>query len=322
MSIVNGSLQVAGGNNAWHTTYAAEIPLARQIVLNTQTGQYKIGDGSTALSGLTYYGGSGYTFTGNTSQYVRGDGSYATFPTAVSSFTNDAGYLTSSAIGVTVQGYSANTTLLGNSTTGSGSIVLATSPTFQTSLNAAYSTASTIAIFDSNRNLISADTATYPSLTELSYSKGVTSAIQTQLNSKVAIICENMPMAAMNASTTYYWSNLFTTNASGPRTTVGQSLVSLPYSGTIIGASITCLTFNAGVSTNAMTISMRIAGVDNQISNTAAFSSSASSPQQYNITGLNIAYTAGQAYEIKCVTPAWSSAPSLAIIRVALHIRY
>lgn len=59
MSIVNGSLQVAGGNNAWHTTYAAEIPLARQIVLNTQTGQYKIGDGSTALSGLTYYGGQG-----------------------------------------------------------------------------------------------------------------------------------------------------------------------------------------------------------------------------------------------------------------------
>lgn len=40
-------------------------------------------------------GGGGYTFTGTTSQYTKGDGSYGTFPTAVSSFTNDAGYLTS-----------------------------------------------------------------------------------------------------------------------------------------------------------------------------------------------------------------------------------
>ncbi len=45
-----------------------------------------------------------------------------------------------------------------------------------------YATASTIAIFDGSKNLISADTATYPSLTELSYVKGVTSAIQTQIN--------------------------------------------------------------------------------------------------------------------------------------------
>lgn len=49
-------------------------------------------------------------------------------------------------------------------------------------------TASTIAIFDASKNVISADTATYPSLTELSYVKGVTSAIQTQLNGKQATI--------------------------------------------------------------------------------------------------------------------------------------
>lgn len=49
-----------------------------------------------------------------------------------------------------------------------------------------YATASTISIFDASKNLISADTATYPSLTELSYVKGVTSSIQTQLNSKIS----------------------------------------------------------------------------------------------------------------------------------------
>lgn len=35
------------------------------------------------------------TPTGNTGQYIRGDGSLSTFPTAVSYFSNDAGYLTS-----------------------------------------------------------------------------------------------------------------------------------------------------------------------------------------------------------------------------------
>lgn len=45
-------------------------------------------------------------------------------------------YLVPADIGVTVQGYSANTTLLGNSTTGSGAIVLATSPTFVTDISA------------------------------------------------------------------------------------------------------------------------------------------------------------------------------------------
>ena len=45
-------------------------------------------------------------------------------------------------------------------------------------------TASRVAIIDGSKNVKSADTATYPSLTELSYGKGVTSAIQTQLNSK------------------------------------------------------------------------------------------------------------------------------------------
>ena len=42
-------------------------------------------------------------------------------------------------------------------------------------------TASTVAILDASKNIKSADTTTYPSLTELAYLKGVTSALQTQL---------------------------------------------------------------------------------------------------------------------------------------------
>lgn len=61
-----------------------------------------------------------------------------------------------------------------------------TSPTIATSLTASYATASTIAGFDASKNLITLATTTYPSLTELAYVKGVTSAIQSQLDSKQA----------------------------------------------------------------------------------------------------------------------------------------
>ncbi len=49
-----------------------------------------------------------------------------------------------------------------------------------------YATADRLAIIDSSKNLISATTATYPSLAELAYVKGVTSAIQTQLDTKIS----------------------------------------------------------------------------------------------------------------------------------------
>lgn len=46
--------------------------------------------------------------------------------------------------------------------------------------------ANTIASFDSNKNVVSLSTGTYPSLSELTYVKGVTSSIQDQLNIKVS----------------------------------------------------------------------------------------------------------------------------------------
>lgn len=61
-----------------------------------------------------------------------------------------------------------------------------TSPTFAVSITGSYLTASEILITDASKNIISAPVATYPSLTELTYLKGVTSAIQTQLNGKQA----------------------------------------------------------------------------------------------------------------------------------------
>jgi len=48
-------------------------------------------------------------------------------------------------------------------------------------------TASEIVISNASKKLVSAPVATYPSLTELSYVKGVTSAVQTQINAKAPI---------------------------------------------------------------------------------------------------------------------------------------
>lgn len=48
-------------------------------------------------------------------------------------------------------------------------------------------TASTLASFDASKNIKSLATASYPSLTEIAHVKGVTSAIQTQLDGKLGL---------------------------------------------------------------------------------------------------------------------------------------
>jgi hypothetical protein len=63
-------------------------------------------------------------------------------------------------------------------------------------------TASQLLALDASKNIQSLDTATYPSLTELSYVKGVTSSIQTQLNSKVKFLVKDaVPKTVTNAVT-------------------------------------------------------------------------------------------------------------------------
>jgi hypothetical protein len=68
-------------------------------------------------------------------------------------------------------------------------------------------TASRILITDASKVVTSADTATYPSLTELSYVKGVTSAIQTQLSAIQTITDWGAsawtPTGSWSANTTY-----------------------------------------------------------------------------------------------------------------------
>jgi hypothetical protein len=79
-------------------------------------------------------------------------------------------------------------------------------------------TSNQIAYFTSAQVIASLDTATYPSLTELSYVKGVTSAIQTQLNAKQAKTLANCADGtAITGVTTNQYSKglLITANSRG-----------------------------------------------------------------------------------------------------------
>lgn len=53
------SLQLGFKDAAWFTTNATRVLLSGQIVYRSTDGKYKIGDGTTILSSLTFYGGIG-----------------------------------------------------------------------------------------------------------------------------------------------------------------------------------------------------------------------------------------------------------------------
>ena len=130
----------------------------------SQTGATTFGTGTGTVS----INGSVQIASAKTLKFNTG----ATVGTIGTTFAdNDTSLMTSQAIKEKIENYSYATT---------------TAPTFATSITGSYLTASEMLITDADKKIVSAAVATYPSLTELAYVKGLSSSIQTQLGNKAA----------------------------------------------------------------------------------------------------------------------------------------
>jgi len=147
---------------------------------------------------------------------------------------------------------------------GTAAMTIAAAKTTVPNLLVSGLTASEIVITDASKNLVSASVATYPSLTELTYLKGVTSAIQTQLNGKQATgnyitaltgdVTASGPgsvaatLATVNSNVGSFGSatqvGTFTVNAKG-LTTAASNVTITPAVGSITGLGTGVATFLA-----------------------------------------------------------------------------
>jgi len=169
-----------------------------------------------------------------------------------------------------------------------------------------------IAYFTSTGSTIgSLPTATYPSLTQLSYVKGVTSPIQTQLNSKGYTLTVTSIAGNMNNGLTYYFGNI----GRSMLTTADISRLYIPKTGIIKKAYITQYSGAAGTITS-ITVSIRL---NNTTDTLVATSSATTNLRTYNNNALSINVNEGDYIEMK-VTSVSTVAPTLNVFGGTIYI--
>lgn len=127
---------------------------------------------------------------------------------------------------------------------------IAGAKTFSTAPILSSLTASQLLATDASKNVQSLTTSTYPSLTEISYVKGVTSYIQTQINTKLAGV-HTLKTLPSGQSTTLSINGTTVTTASG----IANRITLLPY---IPNVSFTSANLYINVSTLLLTANARI----------------------------------------------------------------
>jgi hypothetical protein len=232
------------------------------------------GNGTSAITGITNSSTVGQVLrvTG-ASTYAWGALSLATADavTGILPISNGGTGISAFATGVATwlgSGTAADLRALTTGTTGTGNLVFGTAPTFATSINGSYLTASELVITDASKNIVSAPVATYPSLTELTYVKGVTSAIQTQIDGKQPLDAALTALAGgsdfvqfsgpasttkvftlPNASATILTTNALVTGEQGG-TGVNNSGKTITLGGNLTTSGANALTFTTGGATN------------------------------------------------------------------------
>jgi len=180
-------------------------------------------------------------------------------------------------------------------------------------------TASTIASFDASKNIKSLSTATYPSLTELSYVKGVTSAIQTQFDNVGEFIQLGGTTYAPADSTTYYFG---LNNQLAPGTSTASREFSFIKTGTVTRFMFTVSMSVAGTSeTVAVSLRNITTSTDNSIGN-ITIDAGTNGTGVFNFTpSIAIANTTDR-YTIKIVAPTWVTNPTGVYSNVRLFNKY
>jgi hypothetical protein len=177
---------------------------------------------------------------------------------------------------------------------------------------------------DANGLPIHFDTATEPSLTELSYVKGVTSAIQTQLNAKTDTftLLSIIGTWASPADSLSYYSPI-TGGVTIPTTTITTYLSSFSFACKIIGIYVQHLN-NSGTQSSSENVAFQIrnntTSTSTQLINIQT--SQASGVQKnFEDYSLNISIAANDQIALQINTPAWATNPTNAIFRVSLFIQ-
>jgi hypothetical protein len=179
-------------------------------------------------------------------------------------------------------------------------------------------TASQLIATDANDILVSLTTSTYPSLTELTYVKGLTASTQTQLNNKkdTFVLRANIGPTNPADNIIYYFGEQTLSNSTVP--TLWNS--TFPYNLRLIGATINAGNSATNASNEASTISFRLNNLtDTTLSNAVLFGGTILVGNNYTVTGLSTDVNAGDTWTIKWQTPTWVTNPTGAQLIVSLY---
>lgn len=180
--------------------------------------------------------------------------------------------------------------------------------TFSQAIVASSETASTIASFDASKNIKSLATSTYPSLTELSYIKGITSTpkgfvLQGAVNS------QNPADGVI-----YYFADANIGSGTG---TSGQVRLYIPKTATLKAAVVYVRVGGTLGSNEQGTLAVRLnASTDIIISSTVTWDAVAASFSNYS---LNQAVTQGDYVEFKVTSATWATNPTTVSYTASLY---
>jgi hypothetical protein len=207
-------------------------------------------------------------------------------------------------------------TLANGNTTGGHDIVVSASDGIQLDGQSA----STIAILSVSKQIESADTTTYPNLTELSYVKGVTSSIQTQLDSKAGYEMQTGQLGAFAPVdlTSYYFGSPIT--ATNTTTVAGRANFYFPYKGTIKRIDVYVMNAGTGGTTETSSVFLRINNTtDTLVTNAINTNTGVNIVVKFSGT-ISVPITTSDYFELRWDTPAWSTNPGSVRMFAVLYI--